>query len=57
MLDKKDGTKNLCTYLRKLTSISKKSNWLLPIDPIDDMLAALGKAKYFTTLGMKSGYW
>ena len=31
------------------------SSWPLPV--IDDMLAALGKAKYFTTLDLKSGYW
>ena len=55
LVDKKDGTKRFCTDFRKLKSISKKSSWPLPV--IDDMLAALGKAKYFKTLDMKSGYW
>ena len=52
---KKDGTKRFCTDFRKLNNISKKPRWPLPV--IDDMLAALGKAKYFTTLDLKSGYW
>ena len=54
VVDKKEGIKRFCTDFRKLNSISKFS-WLLPI--IDHMLAALGKAKYFTTLDLKSGYW
>ena len=55
VVEKKDGTKRFCTDFRKLNNISKKSSWPLPI--IDDMLAALGKTKYFTTLDLKSGYW
>ena len=31
------------------------SSWPLPV--IDDLLALLGKAKYFTCLDLKSGYW
>ena len=54
VVDKKDGTKRFCTDIRKL-NISKKSS--LPLPVIDDMLAALGKTKYFTTLYLKSGYW
>ena len=38
-----------------LNNISKKPCWLLPV--IDDMLAALGKAKYFIPLDLRSGYW
>ena len=44
-----------CTDFRKLNQITKTSSWPLPV--IDDMLAVLGKAKYFTTLDLKSGYW
>ena len=40
---------------RKLNQIIKLSSWPLPV--IDDMVAVLGKAKYFTTLDLKSGYW
>ena len=55
VVDKKDGTKRFCTYIRKLNNISEKSIW--PLQVIDDMLASLGKAKYFTTLDLKSVYW
>ena len=50
IVDKKDGTKRL----KKAKQHLKKSSWPLPV--IDDMLAALGKAKYVTTLDKKSGY-
>ena len=55
VVDKKDGTKRFCTDFRKLNLICKRSSWPLPL--IDDMLAVLGKPKYFTTLDLKSGYW
>ena len=54
VVDKKDGTKILCAEFRKLYNISKKSSW--PLAVTDYMLAALGKAIYFTTLDLKSGY-
>ena len=31
------------------------SSW--PLQVIDDLLASLGKAKYFTCPDLKSGYW
>ena len=52
---KKDGTKRFCTDFSRLNNISKMSSWQFPV--IDNMLAALGKVKYFTTLDLKSGYW
>ena len=55
IVDKKDGTERFCTDFKMLNNISKKSSWPVPV--IDDMLAALGKAKYLTTLDLKSGYW
>ena len=55
VIDKKDGIKIFCTDFRKLNNISKMSSWPLLI--INDILAALGKAKYFTTLDLKSGCW
>ena len=53
VIDKKDGTKRFCTDFRKWNNISKNSSWPLPV--FDDMLPDLDKAKYFTTLDLKSG--
>ena len=55
VVDKKDGSNRFCTDFTKLNLICKRSSWPLPV--IDDMLAVLGKSKYFTTLDLKSGYW
>ena len=55
IVDKKDDSKTFCTDFRKLNLISEKSSWPLPV--IDDTLAALGKAEFFTTLDLKIGYW
>ena len=54
LVDKKDGSKRLCTEFMKLNLISKKSSWPLPV--IDDMPAVLGKAEFFMTLDLKSEY-
>ena len=55
IVDKKDGSKRFCVDFRKLNQISKKNSYPLPL--IDDILALLGKAKFFTSLDLKSGYW
>ena len=55
MVDRKDGSKRFCTDFRKLSLISKKLSWPLPV--IDHLLAVLGKADFFTTLDFRSGYW
>ena len=55
IVDKKDGSKRFCVDFRKLNQITKPISYPLPI--IDDILALLGKAKYFTSLDLKSGYW
>jgi hypothetical protein len=55
IVDKKDGTKRFCVDFRKLNKVTKKNSYPLPL--IDDILALLGKAKYFTSLDLKSGYW
>ena len=44
-----------CVEFRKLNNITKLNSYPLPV--IDDILALLGKAKYFTSLDLKSGYW
>jgi len=55
LVRKRDGTTRFCCDFRKLNAITKKNAWPLP--RIDDILAKLGKAKYFTCLDLKSGYW
>ena len=55
IVDKKDGSKRFCVDFRKLNQITKKNSYPLPL--IDDILALLGKAKFFTSLDLKSGYW
>ena len=39
---------------RKLNQVTKKNSYPLPL--IDDILALLGKTKFFTSLDLKSGY-
>jgi hypothetical protein len=55
IVGKKDGTKRFCVDFRQLNKITKKNSYPLPL--IDDILALLGRAKYFTSLDLKSGYW
>ena len=55
IVDKKDGTKRFCVDFRALNKITKTNSYPLPL--IDDILALLGKARYFTSLDLKSGYW
>ena len=55
IVDKKDGSKRFCADFRRLNKITKKNSYPLPL--IDDILALLGTAKFFTSLDLKSGYW
>ena len=55
IVDKKDDSKRFCVDFRKLNRVTKKNSHTLPL--IDDILALLGKAKYFTSLDLKSVYW
>ena len=55
IVDKKDGSKRFCVDFRKLNQVTQKNLYPLPV--IDDILALLGKAKYFTSFDLKSGYW
>lgn len=55
IVDKKDGTKRFCVDFRKLNKVTKTDSYPLPL--IDDMLALLSGARYFTALDLKSGYW
>ena len=55
IVDKKDGSKRFCVNFTKLNQVTKINSYPLPV--IDDILALLGKAKYFTSIDLKSGYW
>ena len=55
IVDKKDSSKRFCVDFRALNKITKSNSYPLPIT--DDILALLGRAKYFTPLDLKSGYW
>ena len=54
IVDKKDGKKRFCVDFWKLNKITKLNSYPLPL--IDDILALLGNAKYFTSLDLKRGY-
>lgn len=55
IVEKKDGGHRFCVDFRKLNAITKPLAVPLPL--IDDILALLGRARYFTTLDLRSGYW
>ena len=55
IVDKKNGSKRFCIDFRKLNQLTKKNSHPLPL--IGDILALLGKSKFFTSLDLKSGYW
>ena len=55
VVDKKDGSKRMCVDFRSLNKILRPVSFPLPL--IDDILSLLVKAKYFSALDLRSGYW
>ena len=51
IIDKKDGTKRFCVDFRALNKITKTNS--NPLSVIDDVLARLGHARYFTSLDLE----
>ena len=55
LVRKRDGSLRFCIDFRALNKITKTGTFPLP--RIDDLLDQLGKAKFFSTLELASGYW
>ena len=55
LVKKKNGEYRFCVDYRKLNAVTKKDAYPLP--RIDEMLDALGKSKYYSTLDLMSGFW
>ena len=54
VVPKGDGGKRLCVDFKALNTITRTYVW--PMPRVKDMFAKLGKAKFFTTLNLRSGY-
>ena len=54
VVPKGDGGKRLCVNLMALNAIMRTYVW--PMPRVKDIFAKLGKAKFFTTLNLRSGY-
>ena len=55
LVEKKDGSSRFCVDFRDLNKITRRNSFPLPV--ISHILASLGRAKYFSKLDLKSGYW
>lgn len=55
LVDKNDGRHLFCVDFRKLNADSRLLTVPLPLT--DDILALLGKARYFSTIDLRLGYW
>ena len=55
LVAKKNGKLRFCLDYRELNSVTRKDAYPLP--RIDDIFDSLGKARWFTSLDLASGYW
>jgi hypothetical protein len=55
LVRKKNGELRFCVDYRKLNNVTKK--YCFPLPCIDDTLDTLARAKWFSILDLKSGYW
>ena len=54
VVPKGDGGKRLCMDFRALNAIIRTYVWSMP--RVKDIFAKVGKARFFTTLDLRSGY-
>ena len=55
LVKKKDGSLRMCVDYRRLSAVADADAY--PMPRVDDMIDALGKSKYITTLDLARGYW
>ncbi|GES82982.1 enzymatic polyprotein, putative [Rhizophagus clarus] len=55
LVPKKNGKLRFCVDYRQLNKVTKKDNYPLP--RTDEIFDSLGKAQWFTSLDLASGYW
>lgn len=55
LVNKKDGSIRFCVNYQKLNKVTIRD--VYPLPRIDDSLNCLGRAKYFSTFDLASGYW